>query len=137
MRQLDTLRPACGPARIDQRQDRIWIVAGVRAEPIATHQSVAVEDYVPGEGRIRLGQGRVSNNPARARVGQHIINLGDGKTDVDGNGNHAEPTARINEFDIFGRVGKQDGEAISLLETGTAQSGSESMHAIMKLGKSE
>ncbi len=77
------------------------------------------------------------NDSARAGVRQHVINLGDGKADVDGNGDHAEPTARINEFDIFGRVGKQDREAISLLETGTAQSGGESLHAIMKLGKSE
>ena len=65
-----------------------------------------------------------------------MINLGDGKPDIDGNGDHAEPTARINELDIFRRVGKQDREAISFLETGTAQSGGESLHAIMKLGKS-
>ena len=47
-----------------------------------------------------------------------MIDLGDGKPDVDGNGDHAQPTARIHQFDIFGRVGKQDREAISMLETG-------------------
>ena len=85
----------------------------------------------------RLRQRRMPNDSARAGVRQHVINLGEGKPDVDGNGDHAEPTARINKFDIFGRVGKQDREAISLLETGAAQSGCESLHAIVKLGKSE
>jgi hypothetical protein len=48
-----------------------------------------------------------------------VINLGDGKPDVNRNYDHAEPTARINQFDILGRIGKQDREAIPFLETGT------------------
>jgi len=77
------------------------------------------------------------NDSARSAVRQHVINLDDGKPDIDRNRDHPEPSARINQFDILGRVGKQDGEPIPFLETGVVQSSGEPPHAIVKLGESE
>ena len=77
------------------------------------------------------------NQSTRARVRKYVIDLRGRESRIDRNDDDTQPTARIYKLDILGAIGKKECQPIARPEADAGESGSQALHAVVKLTKTQ